>query len=146
MSLLSASWNETFSNNEFTSVLLSIFSLKRQKCLSKKTQKTLLSLLSASWNETFSNNEFTSVLLSIFLLTLQECLSKKTQKTLRVFVTQKYFTSNCTVNNTISERVDVPSEFRLCLREFCPKVQSHLEQAIAREAPIFSQNSAFWCR
>jgi hypothetical protein len=46
------------------------------------------------------------------------------------------------VYNTISERVNVPSEFPLWLRVFCPKVESHLEQATAS---IFSQNSAFWC-
>jgi len=46
---------------------------------------------------------------------------------------------------TISERVDVPSEFQLCLLEFCLKVESHLEHETAREAPIFSQNSAFRC-
>ena len=49
-------------------------------------------------------------------------------------------------SKTICERVNVPSEFQLCLREFCPKVKSHLEQATAQEAPIFSQNSAFQCQ
>ncbi len=56
------------------------------------------------------------------------------------------FIKICVLKNchrfTISERVNVPSEFPLWLRVFCPKVESHLEQATA---PIFSQNSAFWC-